>query len=99
MEVCSGRIVEYSISDRMQSSLDVVALDSAVARRRADGAGVARCIVATDRGPQFRGRKFVHTIHRHGLAWSMGRVDATGGHTAMESFFALLQKNILNRQT
>ncbi len=29
----------------------------------------------------------------------MGRVGATGDNAAMESFFALLQKNVLDRRT
>lgn len=37
--------------------------------------------------------------HRHGLAGSMGRVGAAGDNAAMESFFALLQKNVLDRRT
>lgn len=28
----------------------------------------------------------------------MGRVGAAGGNAAMESFFSLLQKNVVNRQ-
>lgn len=97
-DVYSGRIVGYSINDRMKSSLAVAALDSAIARRRADGVDVAGCIIHTDRGSQFRSRKFVHAINRHGLAGSMGRVGAAGDNAAMESFFALLQKNVLDRQ-
>lgn len=97
-DVYSGRIVGYSISDRMKSSVAVAALDSAIARRRADGVDVAGCIVHTDRGSQFRSRKFVHAINRHGLAGSMGRVGAAGDNAAMESFFALLQKNVLDRR-
>lgn len=98
-DVCSGRIVGYSISDWMKSSLAVAALDSAVARRRADGVDVAGCIVHTDRGSQFKSRKFVHAINRHGMAGSMGRVGAAGDNAAMESFFALLQKNVLDHRT
>lgn len=30
---------------------------------------------------------------------SMGRVGAAGDNAAMESFFSLLQKNVLNRRT
>ena len=97
-DVYSGRIVGYSINDRMKSSLAVAALDSAIARRRADGVDVAGCIIHTDRGSQFRSRKVVHAINRHGLAGSMGRVGAAGDNAAMESFFALLQKNVLDRQ-
>ena len=35
-------------------------------------------------------------LHRAGLVGSMGRVGAAGDNAAMESFFALLQKNVLN---
>ena len=38
------------------------------------------------------------TLQDHGLADSMGRVGACGDNAAMESFFALLQKNVLDRQ-
>ena len=48
-DVFSGRIVGYSISDRMKARLAVAALSSAVARRRADTAG---CTVHSDRGSQ-----------------------------------------------
>ena len=34
----------------------------------------------------------------HGLTGSMGRVGACGDNAAMESFFSLLQKNVLDRQ-
>ena len=52
----------------------------------------------SDRGSQFRSRKFVRALARHGLVGSMGRVGACGDNAAMESFFALLQKNVLNRR-
>lgn len=72
----------------------LTALQSAVARR----GQAAGCIVHSDRGSQFRSRKFVSTLARHGLVGSMGRVGAAGDNAAMESFFALLQKNVLDRQ-
>jgi len=90
----SGRIVGYSIDARMQSRLAVNALESAVARR----GPVAGCIVHSDRGSQFRSRKVAAVLTRHGLAGSMGRVGAAGDNAAMESFFALLQKNVLDRR-
>lgn len=37
-------------------------------------------------------------LARHGITGSMGRVGAAGDNAAMESFFALLQKNVLNRR-
>ncbi|WP_308340982.1 IS3 family transposase [Streptomyces sp. JJ36] len=91
----SGPIVGYSIDTRMKARLAVNALDNAVTRR----GNVAGCVVHSDRGSQFRSRKFVHALHRHGLTGSMGRVGAAGDNAAMESFFALLQKNVLDRRT
>ncbi|WP_260853672.1 IS3 family transposase [Kocuria palustris] len=93
-DVFSGRIVGYSISDRMKARLAVNALDNAVSRRR-DAAG---CIVHSDRGSQFRSRKFVHALNGHDLVGPMGKVGAAGDNAAMESFFALLQKNVLDRK-
>lgn len=93
-DVWSRRIVGYSINDRMTSQLAVDALEMAIARR---GRGTtAGCVVHADRGSQFRSRSFVAALHRHGLIGSMGRVASSADNAAMESFFALLQKNVLN---
>ena len=89
----SNRIVGYSISDRMKSKLAVDALTMAVARR----SQVAGCIVHSDRGSQFRSRRFLAALRHHQLAGSMGQVASAGDNAAMESFFALLQKNVLDR--
>ena len=91
----SNRIVGYSIDSRMKSRLAVAALNNAVARR----GNVAGCVLHTDRGSQFRSRKFVHALGRHDMVGSMGRVGAASDNAAMESFFSLLQKNVLNRRT
>jgi transposase InsO family protein len=93
-DVYSGRIVGYSMSSRMTAGLAVSALRNAIALR--DPAGTL--IVHSDRGSQFRSAAFVATLKDHGLAGSMGRVGACGDNAAMESFFALLQKNVLDRQ-
>ena len=94
-DVYSNRIVGYSIDSRMKSRLAVAALNHAVARR----GDVAGCVLHTDRGSQFRSRKFVHAINRHRMVGSMGRVGAAGDNAAMESFFSLLQKNVLDRRS
>src|SRR5665648_252371 len=74
-DVFSNRIVGYSISDRMKAQLAVDALNSAVARR-GGRAAVAGCVVHSDRGSQFRSRKFVRTLAVNHLVGSMGRVGA-----------------------
>ncbi len=93
-DVFSNRIVGYSIDSRMKSRIAVNALNNAVARR----GDVAGCVLHTDRGSQFRSRKHVRTLGRHSMVGSMGRVGAAGDNAAMESFFSLLQKNVLDRQ-
>ena len=93
-DVFSNRIVGYSIDSRMKSRISVNALNSAVARR----GDVAGCILHTDRGSQFGSRKQRRALARHSMVGSMGRVGAAGDNAAMESFFSLLQKNVLDRQ-
>jgi len=92
-DVCSNRIVGYSMGDRMTAALAVSALRNAIALRSPDGT-----IVHSDRGSQFRSHAFVRTIRHNGLIGSMGRVGACGDNAAMESFFSLLQKNVLDRK-
>lgn len=94
-DVFSNRIVGYSIDSRMKARIAVNALEMAVAHRgRPTGV-----IVHSDRGSQFRSRRFLKALKRHGLTGSMGRVGACGDNAAMESFFALLQKNVLDRRS
>src|SRR5699024_2864105 len=93
--VYSGRIVGYSMDARMKSRLAVNALNSAAARR----GDIAGCILHSDRGSQFRSKKMQRTISAHGMVGSMGRVGAAGDNAAMESFFSLLQNNVLDRRS
>lgn len=93
-DLCSNRIVGYSIADRMTAKLATTALRTAVVRRNpAD-----TVVVHSDRGGQFRSRAFRRELADAGLTGSMGRVASAGDNAAMESFFSLLQKNVLNRQ-
>lgn len=89
----STRIVGYSISDRMTADLACSALRNAIALRNPDGT-----VVHSDRGSQFRSGMFVELLACNGLQGSMGKVGACGDNAAMESFFALLQRNVLDRR-
>jgi putative transposase len=93
-DVWDKRIVGYSMSERMKARIAVDAVNNAASRR----GDVTGCIVHSDRGSQFRSRKFLRALEYHGLVGSMGRVGAAGDNAAMESFFALLQNNVLDRQ-
>jgi len=94
-DVFDKRIVGYSISDRMTAQLAVDAVTHAVVRRGA----VKGCVVHADRGSQFRSKDYRQALGRFTLVQSMGRVGSAADNAAMESFFALLQKNVLNQKT
>jgi putative transposase len=92
-DACTNRLVGYSMAGRMTSQLAVDALTHAVALRRRSGT-----VVHSDRGSQFPSHAYVRALRGAGLAGSMGRVGACADNAAMESFFSLLQKNVLNRR-
>jgi len=92
-DVFSNKIVGYSIDSRMKASLAVAAARNAISQRNIDGT-----IMHSDRGSQFRSKAFVRVLKNNGITGSMGRVGACADNAAMESFFALLQKNVLDRQ-
>jgi putative transposase len=94
-DACSNRIVGYSMDGRMTAQLAVDALANAAALQRHRP---ARTVVHSDRGSQFRSHAFLGALRNHGLRGLMGRVGTCADNAAMESFFSLLQKNVLNRQ-
>ena len=94
-DVHSNRIVGWAIDSRMKARLVVAAIEMAVARR----GDVAGCILHSDRGSQFRARKVHRALAHHGMVGSMGQVGSAGDNAAMETFFALLQKNVLDRRS
>ena len=93
-DVFSNRIVGYAIGERMTAQLAVAALRQAIARRQPHGT----VVVHSDRGSQFRSRPFRAVLKAAKLTGSMGRVASAGDNAAMESFYALLQKNVLDRR-
>lgn len=90
-DVFSNKIVGYSIDTRMKASLAQSAMRNAIALR----APVAT-VCHSDRGGQFRAKRTQALLTNHGLVGSMGRSYGAGDNASMESFFALLQKNVLN---
>ena len=52
----------------------------------------------SDRGGQFRAKRTQRLLANNGLVGSMGRSYGAGDNASMESFFSLLQKNVLDTQ-
>ena len=53
----------------------------------------------SDRGTQYTAWAFGQRLCAAGLLGSMGRVASAGDNAMMESFFATLQRELLNRRT
>ena len=90
-DCCSSNIVGCSIDSRMKSSLATSAFRNAIALRSPVGT-----ICHSDRGSQFRSKRVMRILKNNGLVGSMGRVASAGDNAAMESFFSLLQRNVLD---
>jgi putative transposase len=90
-DLYSNKIVGYSIDSRMKASLAVSAMQNAIALR-----SPVRTICHSDRGGQFRAKKTQRLLANNGLVGSMGRSYGAGDNASMESFFSLLQKNVLD---
>lgn len=90
-DVFSNKIVGYSIDSRMKSSLAQAAMRNAIALRSPGGT-----VCHSDRGGQFRAKRTQQLLANNGLIGSMGRSYGAGDNASTESFFSLLQKNVLN---
>jgi len=77
----------------MTSDLAVNALRNALDHR-----GAVDTTVHSDRGSQFCSHAFTRVLKNAQLRGSMGRVGTCADNAAMESFFSLLQKNVLDRR-
>jgi len=95
LDVYARRIVGWSIADHLRSELVVDALEMARWRRRP---APGRTVLHSDRGAQYTSWAFGHRLREAGLLGSMGRVGSAYDNAMMESFFATLQRELLDRR-
>jgi putative transposase len=93
LDVFSRRIVGWSIADHLRTELVVDALEMARWRRHPRGT-----IVHSDRGTQYTAWAFGQRLRAAGLLGSMGRVASAVDNSMMESFWASMQRELLNRR-
>lgn len=96
LDVYSRRIVGWSIADHLRSELVVDALEMARWRRRPPA---GQTVVHSDRGSQYTSWAFGHRLRAAGLLGSMGRVASALDNSMMESFFATMQRELLDRRS
>ena len=91
----SRQIVGWSMATHMRASLVVDALQMALGRRR-PGPGL---IHHSDQGSQYVSLAFGRAAHEAGIAISMGSRGDAYDNAVAETFFATLQKKLVNRRS
>jgi putative transposase len=95
LDVCSRRVVGWSMATHLRTEIVVDALQMAIARRNpAPG-----LVHHSDRGVQYTSLSFGKRLEDEGLLPSMGRVGSAYDNALAESFVATLKTELLYRNT
>jgi len=94
LDLCTRRLVGWSMADHMGTSLVADALRMAVARR-APGPGLLH---HSDRGCQYASDDYQALLAGHGVACSMSGKGDCWDNAPMESFWATLKTELVNRE-
>jgi transposase InsO family protein len=90
MDLCSGRIVGWAMSDRRTAEIAVDALVMAIRRRR-PAAGV---IHHADHGSQYTSIAFCDRAFDEEVRLSFGRIGTAADNAAMEAFWSTLKREL-----
>jgi len=93
MDVCSRKIVGWSMRDDLKAELVVDALGMAIQRRKPRPGLVHHC----DRGSQYTSLAFGRTLRDSGLAASMGRRGDAFDNAPVESVISTIKNELVNR--
>jgi len=93
LDTFSRRVVGWSIDSSPTSSLVTSALGMAIGNRDPDGT-----IIHSDQGTQFTSWAFTHRAQQSGLMPSMGSVGDCYDNAMVESIWARMQVELLNRK-
>ena len=92
MDLCSRKIVGWSMADHMETTLVSDALRMAIARRSPGG----ELLHHSDRGCQYASDDYMHLLRTHGMEASMSGVGQCWDNAAMESFWATLKTEMVH---
>ena len=94
MDICTKRIVGWSMRDDLKADLVVDALGMAVTMRRPE-TGLTH---HSDRGGQYRSLALGRTLRDSGIMASMGSRGDAYDYAAAESFMATIKTELVHRQ-
>lgn len=89
IDICSRRVLGWSMAPHMRAELVINALQMAVAARGRDVAGV---VFHSDRGSQYTSAAFAQVCGRFGVRRSMGRVGSSYDNALAESLWQSLKR-------
>jgi putative transposase len=94
MDLCSRRIVGWSMAEHLRTELCLAAMEMALARRTPE----AGLLHHSDRGVQYASDDYRHWLESKGIQMSqmsMSRVGDCYDNAAMESFFSTLKTELI----
>jgi len=94
LDVWSRRIVGWAMANHLRTELVLDALDMAVAQRRPESV-----IHHSDRGCQYTSYAFGKRCREANVVPSMGSVGDAYDNEMVESFFATLEREVIDRRT
>jgi putative transposase len=94
LDLCSRRIVGWSMAEHREASLVIEAMEMALARR-SPRPGL---LVHSDRGVQYACDEFQGLLGRHGLTGSMSRKGNCYDNAVQESFFGTLKTELIHHE-
>lgn len=94
LDVCSRKVVGWSMAEHMRSELTTDALSMAIARRRPK----AGLLHHSDRGVQYACDDYQHLLNQHGMAVSMSDKGECWDNAVMESFWSSLKTELVHHQ-
>lgn len=94
LDLCTRRVVGWSMKERMTKEIVLDALLMALWRRRPKGA----VIIHSDQGSQFTSDAWMKFIKDHNLTPSMSRRGNCWDNAVVESFFGSLKKERIRRK-
>jgi putative transposase len=95
LDLCSRKVIGWSMSNRMTASIVCNALNMAM-RNRAYPTGV---IIHSDRGSQYCSNDYQALINQYQLKCSMSAKGCCYDNASCESFFATLKAELICRET
>ena len=94
IDLCSRRIVGWSMNDHMRVDLVTDALSMALAHRRPD----AGLLHHSDRGVQYASEDYRKRLSDHGIVCSMSNKGDCWDNAVMESFWSTLKTELVNHE-